>query len=455
MQERAGLTPFSEAVSNAPLRAFQWVTVAVCLLVLVCDGIDMQLLGLVAPLIIEEWGIDRGDFGPAMSAALIGMAFGAWFGGWLGDTIGRRNSLALAALAFGLATVAASHADSVMVMAGLRVVGGLAFGAAFPNSLALASEWLPSRWRTYAITLLSVGTPAGGAAAAVLAEPLVEGYGWRGAFIAFGLATLVLPVLIFGLLRDSPSFQLAKGHKDRAQRAAAKVLIQDVDLGPEPEPAAAGSAEGNIGVFHRSNLRLNVGVGTGFAASTLIAYALLNWATSLLTAAGYSLEQAFNSSFLLGTASIAGAMLAGPLISLLGSRALLKAVGLCLLIAIVALAITLESIGAVPNEGHRGLTDVLLAAISGFASVGIATIYVIVTLEYPQSCRGAGIGFGMLMGRVGGILASYFGGTLLDLGEGSFVPFFAAMAVSAILVSTAAFVVDRHIPAARRTVLAV
>lgn len=438
-------TTFSEAVSRAPLRAFQVATVIICLLVLVCDGIDMQLLGLVAPLIIEEWAIDRGAFGPAMSAALIGMAFGAWFGGRLGDTIGRRNSLALAALVFGLATVAASQAHSVAVMAGLRVVGGLAFGAAFPNSLALASEWLPQRWRAYAITLLSVGTPAGSAVAAILADPLVEGYGWRGTFIAFGLGTLVLLVLIFGLLRDSPSFLLAKGDTERAQLAARRVIPHDIDLVPEPSDASGLADTGrSIGVFHRSNLRLNVGVGIGFAAATLVAYALLNWATSLLTAAGYSLEQAFTASFVLGVTSIAGALSAGPLTQLFGSRAVMAGVGVGLLVVIVALAVALETLGGAPGAGYRAAVDVLLAAISGIASIGIATIYVIVTLGYPQACRGEGIGFGMLMGRVGGILASYFGGALLDVGEGSFVPFFAVMATGAILVSIAAFVIDRH-----------
>lgn len=61
---------FSEAVSGAPLRLFQGVTVLICLLVLVCDGIDMQLLGLVAPLIIDEWGIGRAAFGPPRSRAI-------------------------------------------------------------------------------------------------------------------------------------------------------------------------------------------------------------------------------------------------------------------------------------------------------------------------------------------------------------------------------------------------
>ena len=76
-------------------------------------------------------------------------------------------------------------------------------------------------------------------------------------------------------------------------------------------------------------------------------------------------------------------------------------------------------------------------------------MYVIMVFSYPQSCRSAGIGFGIFASRVGAVSASGFGGALLDLGHGSVLPFFAVLAVSAVLVSAAAFVVDRHVPPAR------
>src|SRR5690606_41252573 len=98
------------------------------------------------------------------------------------DAGGRRNALAGAALVFGLATLAASQADTIAEMTGYRLVGGLGFGAAFPNSLALASEWLPERWRSYAIITVSVGTPAGGSVEAALAPDLLAAYVVRGTF---------------------------------------------------------------------------------------------------------------------------------------------------------------------------------------------------------------------------------------------------------------------------------
>ena len=131
---------FGEAMARGPMRTFQSVTVAVCMLILISDGIDMQLLGIVAPLVIADFGVDRTSFGIAMSAALVGFGLGAWGGGWLGDRIGRRWTLAISALLFALGTVAASTADGVWSLALWRVISGLGFGAAYANSLAMAGE---------------------------------------------------------------------------------------------------------------------------------------------------------------------------------------------------------------------------------------------------------------------------------------------------------------------------
>lgn len=436
---------FDEAVSRSPLRPFHWAVVTVCMLVLVSDGIDLQLLGLVAPLVIEEWGVDRGSFGWAMSAALVGMAFGAWGGGYFGDRFGRRNALAWAALLFGSATIAASTSDTIPAMTAWRMIGGLGFGAAFPNSLALASEWLPERWRPYAITALSVGTPAGGSVAAAIAPTLLDAYDWRGTFVVFGVATLLLIIPILLVLRDSPSFLCDKGQDARARKYAAKVLPATIaDRIDRGSPHAPGQAEGTIGVFHPMNRRLNWGIGIGFAASTLVAYAIISWGTTFLTAAGLSLEQALTASFLVGLTSIAGALAAGFLSRRFGSKMVMLGTSIALLAIVIALAALLEAISGPPMPAARITIQALVAAVSGTVSIGIATIYVMMTLGYPQSCRSAGIGFGMLVGRVGAIGTSFAGGHLIDLGEGSLVPFFAVLGAGAVLIGTSAFIVDRH-----------
>src|SRR5205085_8593087 len=161
------------AMNRAPMRAFQIVTFVVCMLVLTCDGIDQQLLGIIAPKVIAAFGVTKSAFGVAMSASLVGFGLGAWSGGWLGDAVGRRWSLALAAAVFSLATIGASLAHGVIDLALWRVVGGLGFGSAYANAMAMSGEWLPDRWRSVAVSTLSVGTPAGGTIVGWVAPPLL------------------------------------------------------------------------------------------------------------------------------------------------------------------------------------------------------------------------------------------------------------------------------------------
>jgi AAHS family 4-hydroxybenzoate transporter-like MFS transporter len=442
-------TTFSEAMERAPLRMFQIATFAICMLVLTCDGIDQQLLGIIAPKVISDFAVDKGTFGIAMSASLAGFGLGAWSGGWLGDAVGRRWSLAIAAAVFALATAGASLADGVWPLAVWRVVGGLGFGSAYSNAMAMTGEWLPGRWRSVAVTTLSVGTPAGGTVVGWLAPDLVAAYGWRGAFVAFGLATFLIVLLIVAGLRDSPSFLLSRGKPEEARRAAHKLLGSEVDLLPETHATdvLGGSP---IGVLHRSNLRLNVGIGITFAACALCAYGVLNWSTTFLTAKGFTLAQAGNAVSIGGLTSIASSIAAGLLVHRFGSKAVMAAISATLVVSFIVLAISVERLPAAPSADDRLLVVVMIGITAAIFSAGMASMYALMTYGYPQSCRSAGIGFGIFVARVGAISASGLGGWLLDLGHGSTVPYFTVLTVSAALMMAAPLIVDRHVPPARK-----
>jgi len=439
---------FSAAISREPLKAFSIATFCVCMVVLICDGMDAQLLGIVAPIVIEEFGTDRGAFGIAMSAALVGFGLGSWAGGWMGDRFGRRWALALATIVFSLATIGASWADGVWDMAAWRIVGGLGFGSAYSNAITLAGEWLPDRWRPVGVTTISVGTPAGGLVVAALAPTLVEAMGWRGAFVVIGGGTLLVVVLIIAVLRDSPSFLMARGKTAEAQREARKVLPGDFALAPETHESDRGGT--SIGVFDRSNLRMNVGVGISFAAAALVAYAILNWSTTFLTAKGFSFESASYAVSVAGLTSIAASIAVGLLIQQFGSRAVIVGISLCLLVALIALATVLEGINVGPTEAQALMSVVLIGVAAALFSAGIASMYALMTHGYPSSCRSAGIGFGIFVGRVGAVAASGLGGALIDMGDGSLLPFFGVLCVGAVLILAAAFIVDRHVAPARQ-----
>ena len=440
-------TSFSEAISRQPLRAFSVMTFAVCMLVLIADGMDAQLLGIVAPIVIEEYGVDRGTFGIAVMAALIGFGLGSWGGGWLGDRIGRRWSLAIGTVIFSAATMGASLAADVWQMAAWRLVSGLGFGAAYSTAITLTGDWLPDRWRSVGVTTISVGTPAGGTVVGALAPTLVEEFGWRGTFLTVGAGTLLMVILIVVVLRESPAYLLARGKREAARAVAAKVLDGDVELVPEHHATDRDGA--SIGVFHPSHFRLNLGVGIAFAAAAMVAYAMLNWGTTFLTAKGFPFEEASYAVSVGGMTSIVSSILAGLLVHRFGSRSVFLAIAIGLLLTLIVLALKVETMSNAPGSSERLLVIALYGLAAALFSAAIASMYAVMTYAYPSACRSAGIGFGIFVARVGAIAGSGLGGTLIDMGEGSLLPYFGTLIAVSALVFAAPLIVDRHVPPAR------
>ena len=347
---------------------------------------------------------------------------------------------------FGASTVAAAYTHDVPTMAAIRLLGGLGFGAGYPNALALVNDWVPARIRTYVIATLSIGIPLGTTIAAYAVPPLLPDYGWRGILQIFGIGSVVLGTLIFFVLRDSPPYLLARGRHEAAHKSAARVLEPPFELLPEPASAieeAAGTQA--IGVIHHTNSRLNIGIGLSFLACTTLIYGLSSWAPIFLTSSGFTTGQAANAMFWFGLLSMAGGLSAGYLVRAFGSRAVIIGCATLTFVAIVTLGTLIDRIGPVPSPSERQAAALLIGAIGGLVSLNIAAFYAVMAVGYPQSCRAAAIGFHLTVARVGVITMVYFGGSLMNLGGGSFVYYFGTMAAISLLMFSAAAIVDRHI----------
>lgn len=448
--------PFSTAIADAPLRPYQVLVALFGLAMLVIDGIDLQSLSLVTPVILDEWGIDRAVFGPALAASLFGMGFGSLVGGIMGDRIGRLRTMVLACLIFGTSTIMAAYTHDVWQMSAVRVLGGLGFGAAYPNALALVSDWVPGRWRAHAVSALSVGIPVGISISAALVPAMLPEYGWRGIFIWFGAGSIVFGLVLLALVREGPDFLLAKGKPEAARRAAAKVLGAGVQIGTADEGADSASTAPPtakaIGVLHPTNLRLNIGMVISFSAATTLVYGLLNWTPELLTTAGFTLEQALRASFWQGILSIVGGLSAGFTTRRFGSKMVTLVGSAAILLTILALAFMVEGLGAVPTPAEVSAIVLLEGLAVGLVSMMITVFYVIMAEGYPASCRSAGIGFILTAGRVFSITMVFFGGALINLGgEDSFAWYFATLAAIALCVFAAAFIIDKQVQPAQLT----
>ena len=117
----------------------KWLVSLVALTV-VFDGIDNQLLGIVIPTIMGEWGVPRSAFSSVVSLGYLGMMIGGAAAGFAGDRFGRRTALLASVVVFGVTTLGAALVHDITSLGILRCLAGLGLGGAMPNAAALAAR---------------------------------------------------------------------------------------------------------------------------------------------------------------------------------------------------------------------------------------------------------------------------------------------------------------------------
>lgn len=140
-------------IDNRPVARYQWLIMALCFFIVLFDGFDVAVMGFIAPSLIQEWGLSKAAFGPVMSAGMIGLAIGALTAGPYADRLGRKKVLLIAVTGFSVLSLACAFARNPYELAALRLLTGIALGAALPNTTTLLSEYLPERNRSLFITI--------------------------------------------------------------------------------------------------------------------------------------------------------------------------------------------------------------------------------------------------------------------------------------------------------------
>ena len=116
--------------------------------------------------------------------------------GMVSDQLGLVRTMRLTLLFAGLASVAGAFAWSALALGIARGAAGGVVGAAYPASLIYLGDTVPAHRRQPAIARLMVGVALGTALASVGAGLIAQLWSWRAAFVATGLAALVLAVAL-------------------------------------------------------------------------------------------------------------------------------------------------------------------------------------------------------------------------------------------------------------------
>ncbi|MGH8485254.1 MAG: MFS transporter, partial [Pseudomonas sp.] len=211
-------------INRQPLSRYQWRVVLLCFLIVFLDGLDTAAMGFIAPALSQDWGIDRASLGPVMSAALIGMVFGALGSGPLADRFGRKLVLVAAVLLFGIFSLLSAFSASVEQLLVLRLLTGIGLGAAMPNATTLLSEYTPERLKSLLVTSMFCGFNLGMAGGGFMSAKLIPAYGWHSLLVVGGVLPLILAVVLLFWLPESARFLVVRNRSiDKIRKTLAPI----------------------------------------------------------------------------------------------------------------------------------------------------------------------------------------------------------------------------------------
>jgi len=127
-------------LDGARFNAFHARLLFWCALIIVFDGYDLVIYGVVLPALMPVWGLSALEAGLLGSCALVGMMLGALFFGPLSDRIGRRRTIMTCVILFSGFTALNGLAQTPGQSAACRLIAGLGIGGVMPNVVAPMKE---------------------------------------------------------------------------------------------------------------------------------------------------------------------------------------------------------------------------------------------------------------------------------------------------------------------------
>ena len=414
-------------INQGGLSRYQKRIIALSFAIVAMDGMDIALMGFIAPALKTAWGVSNHQLGLVISAALIGLALGAMFAGPLADRFGRRVMILSSVFFFGLWTLATAFSQNLDQLMLFRFLTGLGLGAAMPNVGTLVAEYSPERKRAFLITVVFCGFTFGAASGGFAASWLIPHYGWHSVLVMGGvLPLLLLPLLVRGL-PESVRFMLTRN----APAAQVRQIVERMRPGSTREDSRFELNEPQVKeaavrlVLSRQYRFGSLMLWGSYFMGLFLVYLIGSWLPSLVKDVGMTVTQAALVTAMYQAGGTVGSLFAGWMMDRFNANLALAAIYFTGAIATVG-------IGFAPADAW------VLSAIafcSGFCLNGANTgMNALSASYYPTRARATGSSWMHGIGRIGAILSAFAGAQMLSMGW-NITDVFSFLAIPAVLTS--------------------
>ncbi len=419
-------------LDRLPWSRFHWLVCIALGITWVLDGLEVTLVGALAPAIRDSPSLrlSEAEIGATASAYLAGAVAGALFFGWLADRLGRKRLFTVTLLVYLLATIATGFAWDVWSFLLFRALTGAGIGGEYAAINSAIQELIPARRRGATDLAINgtfwAGAALGSVAALVVLDPALidPEYGWRLAFVVGGALSAIV-LLLRRFIPESPRWLMTHGQPEEAER-----IVREIEAAAAREHGGTlpPPEYGPIALRHRGHVAFadvwRV-MARDHRARTVLALTLMGsqafvynglfftYALVLTRFNGVAAEHVgwFMLPFAIG--NLLGPLLLGPFFDSVGRRRMITLTyGLAgLLMGATALAFAAGLLGAVTQT-------LAWTVIFFFASAAASAAYLTVGESFPLEMRAIGISLFYALGTaVGGVAGPFLFGALIGTGE--------------------------------------
>lgn len=192
------------------------VILAFLLLTYIFNFLDRQILGILAGPIMKDLQLDDAQFG-----VIAGIAFAILYSvlaiplAMLADRTSRSRVIAASLAVWSGFTALCGTATGFGQLFLFRLGVGVGEAGGVAPSYALIADYFPPARRARALAIFSLGVPLGLGFGTLIGAYLAAWIDWRAAFLAMGVAGLLLAPIMLIVVRDPPRAKRADADRPK------------------------------------------------------------------------------------------------------------------------------------------------------------------------------------------------------------------------------------------------
>jgi MFS family permease len=436
VEPRTITTDVPARLDRLPWSRFHWRIVIGLGTVWILDGLEVTIVGAIAPRLTEaDSGIhlNTAHIGTAAAIYVAGACLGALFFGQLTDRYGRKRLFMVTLGLYLVATVATAFATEAWYFFLFRFLTGAGIGGEYAAINSAIDELIPARNRGQVDLAINgsywVGSAIGSFVALLLLDKAIfaPDVGWRLAFATGAVIGLGI-LFVRRHVPESPRWLFIHGREEEAERIVRQIEdeVRRETAAELPKPRSAIRIRQRAVIPFRELARVAI---TRYPRRAALGLALFIGQAFLYNAVVFDLGTILNNFFDVGSSSVplytavfAVSNFLGPL--LLGR--LFDTVGRIPMISGTYLgsAAIVAVLGVLLLNGSLTTWSFMALVLGAFflASAGASSAYLTVSEVFPMETRALAIALFFAVGTaVGGITGPALFGNFIHSGDADLV----------------------------------